>query len=276
MIQSSHPDYSGFAVLPGACPDPHRMLAPWWYPVLFVTAFVAGLVDAIAGGGGLLTIPVLLGAGLPPVVALGTNKLQASFGSTTATWHYSRGGVIAWRDCRAGIAATAIGAAIGAWAVQRLSRAALQLLIPWLLAAILVYMISRPNIGTGHHPPRVKVVPFFVGAGLALGFYDGFFGPGVGSFWTIAIVLALGWSLLPATGATKLMNCTSNLVSLAVFLAGGQVRFGAGLTMAAGQILGSRLGARLALQKGARLVRPVFLAIVALTVVKLLFDLVTR
>ena len=252
------------------------MLALWWYPLLFVTGLIAGLVDAIAGGGGLLTIPVLLGTGLSPGEVLGTNKLQASFGSATATWHYARGGVVDFRAGRLGVACTLVGAALGAWAVTRLPREVLAALIPFLLAAILGYLLVHPRTGGEPHPPRLPAPVFFTAAGLGLGFYDGFFGPGTGSFWTAGILFALGWPLLPATGATKLMNFTSNVVSLAVFLAGGHVRFVAGFTMAAGQMVGARLGARLALRKGAAVIRPVFLAIVGLTVLKLLLDLVRR
>jgi len=149
-------------------------------------------------------------------------------------------------------------------------------LIPFLLAAILGYLLVHPRTGGEPHPPRLPAPVFFTAAGLGLGFYDGFFGPGTGSFWTAGLLFALGWPLLPATGATKLMNFTSNVVSLAVFLAGGHVRFVAGFTMAAGQMVGARLGARLALRKGAAVIRPVFLAIVGLTVLKLLLDLARR
>jgi hypothetical protein len=210
---------------------------------------------------------------MPPVSALGTNKLQASFGSATATWHYARGGVVDFRAGRIGVAGTLVGAALGAWAVTHLPRNVLETLIPFLLATILVYMFVQPRAGDAARPARLPAPVFFATAGLGLGFYDGFFGPGTGSFWTAGIVFALGWPLLPATGATKLMNFTSNLVSLMVFLVGGHVVLIAGLVMAAGQLIGARLGARLALRQGARVIRPVFLAIVALTVVKLLVDL---
>lgn len=248
----------------------------WWYPLLFTTGLAAGLVDAIAGGGGLLTVPVLLSTGLPPTVALGTNKLQSSFGSGTATWHYARGGAVKLADCGVGIAATLLGALAGAWAVQQLPRDLLAAIIPILLATILVYMIARPQLGEHSRPARVGVTPFFAGAGLLLGFYDGFFGPGTGSFWTIAIVGLLGWPLLAATGATKVMNFTSNVASLGVFLLAGQVDFAIGLVMAAGQAAGARLGAHLALRRGARVIRPVFLVVVALTVAKLAADWLRR
>lgn len=249
-------------------------LEPWWYPVLFGTGLAAGLVDSIAGGGGLLTVPVLLSTGLPPVAALGTNKFQSSFGSGTATWHYVRGGAVKLSDCGTGIVATLVGAALGAWAVQQLPRGVLATIIPFLLAAILIYMIARPQLGDAARPARVSANLGFGAAGLVLGFYDGFFGPGTGSFWTVAIVLLLGWPLLAATGATKVMNFTSNIVSLAVFAVGGHVDYTIGLVMAVGQAIGARLGSSLALRNGAKIIRPVFLVVVGLTLVKLTVDLV--
>ncbi|MDE3083587.1 MAG: TSUP family transporter [Verrucomicrobiota bacterium] len=246
------------------------------YPLLFATGLIAGLVDSIAGGGGLLTLPVLLAAGLPAPLALGTNKLQASFGSTTAVWHYARCGVVALRDCWVGIAATFIGAMLGAHFVQRLSPGFLEKFLPWLLAAILIYSIFRPDLGLTDRPARMRPKLFFTAAGLALGFYDGFFGPGTGSFWAMACVLALGFNFTKATGYTKVMNATSNLASLICFAAARHVVFAAGLSMAAGQILGARLGAGLVVRGGARFVRPIFLTMVALVLARVLYVAVTR
>jgi uncharacterized membrane protein YfcA len=113
---------------------------------------------------------------------------------------------------------------------------------------------------------------FAGGCGLLLGFYDGFFGPGTGSFWTIAGLLGMGWHLLAATAYTKAMNLSSNLASLALFLATGHVRFGVGCVMAVGQMIGARLGAGVAVKGGARFIRPIFLTMVTLLAVKLLWD----
>jgi len=147
----------------------------WWiYPSLFAVAVAAGLVDAVAGGGGLLAVPALLTAGFPAPLALGTNKLQSFFGSSMATWHYSRSGVIDWRSCRLGIVMTFLGAVAGGWAVQQIDPAVLSQFIPWLLAAILIYTIFRPEFGKEKRPPRLNSTAFFLGAGLSLGFYDGF------------------------------------------------------------------------------------------------------
>ena len=244
----------------------------WAYPLLFAAAFAGGLIDAIAGGGGLITIPALLASGLPPQLALGTNKFQASFGSFTASLHYTRTGVVRPGELRAGILFTLIGAAAGAWTVQQIRIEVLATLIPFLLLAAGVYSLFSPRLGDLDTHRRFRELPFYAVTGLAFGFYDGFFGPGVGSFWAIALVTGLGHNLTRATGTTKVMNFTSNVVSLAVFLLGGAVVFPAGLLMAAGQIAGARIGAGLVIRRGAKLIRPVLVTVVLITTIKLLFD----
>lgn len=248
----------------------------WVYPLLFLVGIAAGLVDSIAGGGGIISLPILLNLGLPVPVALGTNKLQASFGSVAATFHYARKGLIDWKTCRLGVITTAIGALAGALAVSAIDSRILTLLMPWLLGAIVIYSIIRPNVGESDHPPRVPMNVFFISFGLALGFYDGFFGPGTGSFWTIALVALQGFNFLKATAATKLMNSTSNVVSLSFFLVSGQVNYAAGIAMGAGQLVGARLGTGLVFKKGARFIRPIFLTMVVLTVLRLVYVSVTR
>lgn len=247
------------------------MMSLWHYPILFVTGLIAGLVDSMAGGGGIITVPVLLSLGLPVPLALGTNKLQSSFGSVSAAWHYARQGVVRIRDCRLGIVMTLIGAGLGALALQSLDPELLAAAIPWLLAAIFLYTLLRPGVGQHDYPPRWRWSWFFTAFGLGLGFYDGFFGPGTGSFWTMALIAVQGHNFVKATGHTKVMNATSNLASLAVFLAYGSVHLSAGLTMGAGQLIGAKIGTSLVVTKGARFVRPVFLTMVALTLLRLIY-----
>jgi uncharacterized membrane protein YfcA len=220
----------------------------WFYPILFITGLSAGLVDSIAGGGGLITLPVLLGLGFPPQVALGTNKFQASFGSFTASYHYVRNNVVSIHDAVPGLLFTLLGAALA------------------------VYTFFTPSLGQADSRQKISRMIFYILAGVGLGFYDGFFGPGVGSFWAIAFVAGLGFNLTRATGYTKVMNFTSNVVSFVVFLAGGFVMFIPGAVMAAGQILGARIGAGLVIRNGARFIRPVFITIVILTTLKLLYN----
>ena len=138
----------------------------WIYPLLFLAALAAGLIDAIAGGGGLIALPALLTAGLPVPLALGTNKLQSLFGSGIAAVHYARHGVVDWRRCRLGVVLTFAGALAGAWTVQRIDAGWLALAIPWLLAAILIYTIFRPEIGREKRAPRMAANVFWLVAGL--------------------------------------------------------------------------------------------------------------
>jgi uncharacterized protein len=243
----------------------------WHFPLLFAVGLVAGTVDAVAGGGGLITVPVLLNLGLPVPLALGTNKFQSSFGSVSATAHFVRLGAVDLRECRLGILMTLIGALLGAFAVQQMDAGILRHVVPWMLAAILLYTLLRPTIGMQDHPEKMDPVPFFVAFGLGLGFYDGFFGPGTGSFWAISLVLMLGQNFTRATATAKVMNATSNLAALALFAAAGLVHLTAGLTMAAGQVVGGRIGAGLVVTRGARFIRPVFLIMVTLTLVRLLW-----
>jgi uncharacterized membrane protein YfcA len=171
-----------------------------------------------------------------------------------------------------GIAFTALGAVIGTVTVQLVSADWLQHIIPALLIAIFVYVLCNPNLGAIHKPHRMTPWLFYLLFGVAIGFYDGFFGPGTGSIWTVAFVLWLGFDLKKATAHTKALNFTSNIVSLVTFVIGGHVVVVAGVTMGAAQILGAYLGSHMVLKRGTRFVRIFFLTVVALTIAKLLWS----
>jgi uncharacterized membrane protein YfcA len=250
-----------------ATPD----LPLWAYPVLFAVGLVAGTVDAIAGGGGLLTLPALLSFGLPAPLALGTAKFQGSFGSGSAAWSFARKGAVDPRECGFGFGLTALGALAGAWTVRSVHPDFLGALIPWLLGAIIIYMTFRPQLGETNRHHRMERGPFYLLFGLGLGFYDGFFGPGVGSFWTIAFVTMLGHDFVRAAAHTKVMNFASNIAALGFFAIAGAVCWWPGLAMGAGQLIGGRLGANLAMTRGARFVRPIFLTMAALVALKLIY-----
>jgi uncharacterized membrane protein YfcA len=247
------------------------MIQFWHWPLLFGTGLVAGFVDSIAGGGGLITIPVLMNLGLPPQDALGTNKLQASFGSGSASWHYAKAGRVALKDCIFGFVICGLSAAAGAWFVQQLDPGFLRRVIPVLLILVAVYMVARPNLGENDLQPRLRRWAFDLVFGVVIGFYDGFFGPGTGTFWAMAYMLGLGFGFERATGYTKVMNFASNISALALFLVGGNVLFGAGLVMGVGQWLGARLGSLMVIRRGAKFIRPVFLIVVLALAAKLLF-----
>jgi uncharacterized membrane protein YfcA len=255
---------------------PAANLPAWAYPVLFVTGLVAGTVDAIAGGGGLISLPALLSLGVPAPLALATNKLQGAMGSGSAAWSFARRGAVNFRECALGFVLTALGALAGAYAVRRLDPLFLGTLIPWLLAAIVIYLIFRPQLGETSRQHRMEPPAFYTLFGLTLGFYDGFFGPGVGSFWSIAFVTVLGHDFVRAAAHAKVMNFASNLAALVLFALAGSILWLPGLAMGAGQLLGGRFGAHLALTRGARFVRPIFLVMASLVALKLIYSSVAR
>lgn len=239
--------------------------------LLVATGFCAGFVDSIAGGGGLISLPVLLSVGLPPQLALGTNKLQGSVGTLFASYNYIRKGVIDVQTVAPAVVFTFMGAAVGAWAVQQMDAAFVRHLIPVMLLLVLAYMVFSKNPGDMDCSARMPTFVFAAVFGLALGFYDGFFGPGTGSFWTAALIVLLGHSMTRAAGYTRIVNFTSNVVALGGFILGGNVLWSAGMCMAAGQMVGARVGSGLAIKNGARFIRPVFIAVVLVTIVRLLY-----
>lgn len=228
--------------------------------LLFGIALVAGGIDAMAGGGGLITVPALLWVGLSPVEALATNKAQAVFGSFAATARFLRARAIDLRAAALAVLCTFIGAALGAVAVQVLARDLLAGLVPLLLIGFALYFLFSPRVSDLDSRRRIGDVLFALTVGSAVGFYDGFFGPGTGTFFAIGYVALLGYNLRRATAHAKLLNFTSNLAALLFFILGGQVVWAIGLAMAAGQFIGGWLGAHLVLAHGARLVRPALVA----------------
>ncbi len=244
----------------------------WHYLLLLLCGLAAGFIDAIAGGGGLLTIPALLWAGLPVQAALGTNKMQACCGTALAVRNYARAGLIKWNEVRTGVLVTLVFAALGAWTVGRMDPAFLKRVIPWLLIAIAAYTVLSPRMGAVKSQARLTPLTFALLGGAALGFYDGFFGPGTGSFWTLACVLLAGLDLRHATAFTKVMNLTSNLASLAVFLTAGSVVFHIAAVMIAGQLAGAQLGSHMVIRNGPAIIRPVLLVTVVVLAGKLIHE----
>jgi len=237
--------------------------------LLFLAGLLAGFVDSIAGGGGIITVPALLAVGIPPHQALATNKLQSSCGSLTAAVNYTRRGLMNPRELFAGFFFSLSGAVLGSVAVQFFSAGFLENLIIVLLIVLFIYTALSPQLGFERKPHKINHLLFYALFGLLLGFYDGFFGPGTGSFWTIALVLLLGLDLKSATAQTKLFNLTSNVVALCVFIYSGLVLWSAGLAMGSGQVIGAWCGSTLVTKKEVRFIRFFFLAVVAATIVKL-------
>ncbi|MGL1931049.1 MAG: TSUP family transporter [Desulfotalea sp.] len=240
--------------------------------VLFMTGTVAGLVDSIAGGGGLIALPMLISLGLPPQIALGTNKLQGCFGTFSAACNFIKKGQVSIKEAGSGVLFTLIGAGIGAWLVQQLPATFMETLIPFLLIIIFIYTLLSPKLGQAEQQAKISIFLFSVVFGISLGFYDGFFGPGTGAFWTVACMWLMGMNMTKASGYTKIMNFTSNITALTIFMIGGNVLYSAGLVMAVGQVIGALIGSNLAIKKGTKFIRPIFLIVVLLTIVKLFYQ----
>ncbi|WP_261816660.1 TSUP family transporter [Vibrio gallicus] len=241
--------------------------------LLFFVAGLAGFIDAMAGGGGLLTVPALLAAGLPPTQALATNKLQSSFGSFSASLYFVRSGFVSLKEMRLAIFFTFIGAAIGSNSVQYIDASILTSLIPILLILISGYfLLAPPATESSDKKPRISDAMFALVVGCSVGFYDGFFGPGTGSIFTVCFVAIANCSLVQATARTKILNFTSNITALTFFIIAGLPVWKVGLLMAIGGFLGARLGAKVVINKGQKWVRPMVILMSMIMASKLLWE----
>ncbi|AKH99771.1 putative permease [Hoeflea sp. IMCC20628] len=240
--------------------------------LLLVAAFMAGFVDSIAGGGGLITVPVLLLAGFSPVEALGTNKLQGLFGSGSATVAYARKGHVDLKAQLPSAALSAIGSAFGAILATVIPGELFRAFLPFLLVAIALYFAFKPNMDDIDRARRLS--PFLFGLLIVpvLGFYDGVFGPGAGSFFMLAFVALAGYGLLKATAHTKLLNFASNLGAFGVFALFGVISWKIGLMMGAAQFAGAQVGSRMAMKNGAKIIKPLLVITCMALAAKLLLD----
>ena len=231
------------------------MIEPWVYLALTATAVLTGFIDAIAGGGGLIMMPALLSAGVPPINALATNKLQSMFGTSVACSNYARKGLVDWRANVLTVLLVFAGATLGVVVVQTIDTKALSLIIPLLLMAVAFYVLISPRMSDEDAHQRISARGY-APVGAAIGGYDGFFGPGTGSFFTATLVGLRGIGLTRATALTKLFNLTSNVASVIFFAIGGKMYWLLGLCMAAGAMVGGWIGSHTAMRFGARLIRP--------------------
>ncbi len=242
------------------------------FVLLFIAAFVAGFVDSIAGGGGLITLPAMLIAGIPPLQTLGTNKLQSQFGALSATLAYARKGHVDLKAQRPMAAMAVLGGAVGAMIATIVPGEALRVLMPFLLVAIALYFAFKPNLSDEDRHRRLSHTLFGVTVVPAIGLYDGIFGPGTGSFFMLAFVSLAGFGMLKATAHTKLLNLGSNVGAFLVFLMTGAVLWKIGLLMGLGQFLGAQTGSRLAMRNGAKIIRPLLVVTCLALATKLLAD----
>jgi len=242
------------------------------YSLLIAMAFVAGFISSIAGSGGLLVLPALLAAGVPPLQALATNKFQSVFGTLSSTINFFRRGHLDIKALRGALLCTFVGACLGTFAVQQLDPVFLKDLLPYFLLLLAVYvMVSPSTIADTSLKPRCSAGCFAVWAGGGIGFYGGFLGPAMGSFFSLAFVGLRRFDLLQATAASKPLVLMANATSMALFIHAGLVVWPLALTMAVAQVVGARLGSSMAMRRGTQFIRPVLLLVLVALSLKLLF-----
>jgi len=241
--------------------------------ILGGVAFTAGFLDAIAGGGGLITLPALMVAGVHPVNAIATNKVQAAAATVSATVAFARKGMIDWQAGRGVVLVSAVGGIVGATLVSLVNKTWLQALVPVLLVLIAAYFALAPSMSEGSRQrQRISMGAFTFAIAPLLGAYDGFFGPGVGSFFMVGFVALCGLQIMQAISMTKLANAACNLGSLSIFAMSGLIIWPIALTMAAAAFAGAQLGARAAVRVGPRLVKPMVITACLALAWKLLTD----
>lgn len=209
---------------------------------LFTVASVAGFVDTLAGGGGLISLPALIISGVPPLSALGTNKLQGSMGTATATFMMFKKKQISWLEVRGLMLSAFVGSALGTVLVQFINTNILSSLIPVILFIIGIYFLLSPAIGETERISKMSLSRYRYSVIPFVGCYDGMFGPGTGSFFTLAGVICRGQGLIRATATAKSLNFSTNIASLFIFVMVGHIVWLAGLVMMVGQVFGAYLG----------------------------------
>lgn len=250
-----------------------------WLIVSFASLF-AGFVDSIVGGGGLVLLPTLF-AVYPlasPATISGTNKTGAIFGTSFAAWKYAQRVHFDWAVLLPAVACAFAGAMLGAWAVTVVSAQLVRKLLPFMLLAVLLYTLYKKDLGS-HHQPRGSTgrqAALASGLGLTIGFYDGFFGPGTGSFFVFALVRLLGYDFLNASASAKLLNISTNCASILLLGLGGYIWWHLTMPLALANVLGSMLGTFMALRYGSGFVRWIFVVVVSLLIVRSLWDAFLR
>lgn len=245
-----------------------------------LASLLAGFVDSIVGGGGLILTPALFAVfpNAHPATLFGTNKSASVWGTAFAARQYSRRVQLAWASLLPAAVVCFVGSLSGAWLVTVVSPGFLRKLLPLVLLAVLLYTLSKKDLGQ-HHTPRYAgraEVLVACAMGLTVGFYDGFFGPGTGSFFVFLMVRWLGYDFLNASASAKLLNTATNLAALLLFALKGHVWWHLALPMAVANIIGSLLGTHLALKHGTGFVRTVFIGVVSALILKTAYDAFMR
>lgn len=238
--------------------------------ILFACIFLGGLVDSIAGGGGLITLPAYYAVGIPPHMALGTNKFASSIGTFTATLRFIKNNQVNFKVGAVAAVAALIGSPIGAKLAMAIDEKYLRYMLLIAVPVIAVMILRKKDFGAeiDHEPPVARSVMLSLAIGFGLGMYDGFFGPGMGTFLTLLLNSVLGLSILRACGTTKVVNLSSNVAALVTYALSGNVLFGIGIRCTIFAILGNWVGSGLALKKGAKIVRPIMIVAMMLLLIK--------
>lgn len=251
------------------------MIEPSVLILLMLVSLTAGFIDAVAGGGGMLTIPALLAAGLPPHLALGTNKLSATFASSTAAITYYKKKLFSPEFWKASFYSTLIGAIIGTLVVSQISTEWLDKILPLIILATAIYsLLNKAEQGQENTLPEKSpsILKKQKIQGFTLGFYDGVVGPGTGAFWTVSTMALYKLNILLASGVAKAMNFTSNITSLVTFAILGSINWQLGLAMGVCLMAGAYIGAHSAIRFGAGFIRPIFITVVTIMAIKLAYD----
>lgn len=250
-------------------------LDPGDWALLALAAFVAGFIDAVGGGGGLVQVPALFGVlpGVPPATLLGTNKLAAAFGTGGAAWRYAREYPVPWRITAPAALAALVASALGAWIVTQVPADTLRKAVPFLLAGVLAWTLIDRTLGVVQVQRALRRQQQVAAGGAgAIGFYDGLFGPGAGTFYKLLFTRGVGFDFLNAAAPSKIANVGSNLGALLLFVVGGHVMWLIGGWMLLFNVVGGQFGARVGLRHGNALIRRAFIAVVLLLVLKTFHD----
>jgi len=247
----------------------------WTYLIVCPLVFLAGFVDSVAGGGGVISLPAYLLAGLPPKLAMGTNKLANGCGTATSVFKYARSGKIAWDCALPAAVGCLLGAAGGSSLAISLPDHVLKIILLAALpiAAVILVLVRHKTDEDEKQLPRTKTILYSFLIGLVLGVYDGLIGPGTGTFLTIAFSVILGIGLLKSSGCARTANLASNIASLVVFLINGDVLFSVGIPAIACSMLGNWLGARYAIKGGSKKIRLVMFFVLGLLFIKTILQL---
>ena len=243
---------------------------------LCIMGFIAAFIDAIAGGGGLITVPAYLIAGFPPHFALGTNKFASTTGSFTSSYKFIKAGKVNFEFLKLVLPLVFIGAVLGVKTVLLIDQSFLYPIVMLLILAVGFYTIFSKDIGICHNYKGLTKKTLFAGLilGFSLGFYDGFFGPGTGSFIIFGLIYIFKLDFVHASGNAKVMNFVSNLASLITFAISGKINYKFGIIIGIFMVIGAQLGARAALNKGNRLIKPIFIVMSLGVAIKMLYNLV--